>query len=272
MKRLRLTSILVMLLASVTLAQQPAQPDMYLQLTYFKVAPENDEAYRNLLTTAATKFYQELLNVNPNLVHWSSAATWYAGPDGPGYNYVGAVIYSGTPPEPGANLEEVFKKATGMSQADYQKKLQSLRTIVGSELLVRVAGTSIGNTKVGDFRVATQSKHNPGMANEHHEYVRTQTLPIWQERVATGEVNGWSLWSRVFPAGSASGYDDMSVVRFKDLAGAVKGIDTSKSAAIFAKVHPDKNYAAYINNGRDYSEPTLRQMTRVVAVVERAPR
>lgn len=272
MKRLRIIPFLVVLLASVTMAQQPAQPDMYLQLTYSKVAPENEEAYRTFVTTMSTKFYQELMNVNANLVHWSSAVALYPGPDGPGYNYVGAAIFSGPPPEPGANLEEVYRKAVGISQADYQKKLQSLRTIVGTELLVRVAGTTIGNTKVGDFRVATQVKHKPGMGGEHHEYARTQTLPIWQERVATGEVSGWSLWSRVFPWGSHSGYDDLGVVRFRDLASAIKGPDGSKTAAIFAKVHPDKNYAAYINNGQDYSEPTMRQMTRVIAVVERAPR
>jgi len=271
-RRLRIIPIIVLLLASVTLAQQPAQPDMYLQLTYFKVAPENEEAYRTTLTTVSTKFYQELMNVNPRLMHWSSAMTWYPGPDGPDYNFVGATIYSGPPPEPGANLEDVFRKATGMPQADYQKKLQSLRTVVGSELMVRVTGTAIGNTKVGDFRVATQIKHKPGMAGEHHEYARTQSLPIWQERVATGEVNGWSLWSRVFPWGNQSGYHDLGVVRFKDLAGAVKGPVASKTAAIFAKVHPDKTYAAYINNGLDYSEPVMRQLTRVIAVVERAPR
>ena len=57
---------------------------------------------------------------------------------------------------------------------------------------------------------------------------------------------------------------------FKDLASAIKGLDATKGVETFLKTHPGKNYAAYVNNGRDYSELQQRFVMQVIALVERA--
>ena len=89
-------------------------------------------------------------------------------------------------------------------------------------------------------------------------------------RAAGGELKSWSLWSRVFPSGAAASYDALSVTYFKDMASAIKGLDAAKGVEVFQKTHPGKSYAAYVNNGRDYSEMQQRFVMQVVALVERA--
>jgi len=118
--------------------------------------------------------------------------------------------------------------------------------------------------------VIAQVRVKPGMGDEYYQLAETVTQPVAQSRAAGGEFKSWSVWSRVFPAGAATSYDAMAVTYFKDLAGAIKGLDAAKGVEAFQKVHPGKNYATYVSNLRDYSELQLRVVMQVVARVERA--
>jgi hypothetical protein len=179
-------------------------------------------------------------------------------------------VFAGPPPEPGANMDALIQKATGMPQADYQRKLATMRTVAGSEVLMRRAGTGgTGTFTEGDIRVVARSKVTPGMGDEYFDMARTMSQPMMLSRVTGGEIKAWSLWSRVFPAGAATNYDVMGVTYFKDLASAIKGPDATKGPEIFAKAHPGKSYATYVNNLRDYTQLQDRSIMQVIALVER---
>jgi hypothetical protein len=274
--RLSLACLFMALFAGVALAQQaqPAQPDLYVTVSYIKVLPGQDDAYRAYLTTTAKKLYQELIAANPNFIGWSSARAMYQGMEhGTEFDYVGAAVYSGPPPEPGANLDAIYMKATGMSQADIGKKLAAMRTVVGTEVVRRRAGTSTpapGVMKEGDFRIVARIKIRPGMGDEYYEMAQTVTQPLMEARVAGGELKSWSLWARVFPSGVATSYDALGVTYFKDLASAIKGLDAAKGVETFLKIHPGKNYATYVSNTRDYSDLQQRFIMQIVAMAERA--
>jgi hypothetical protein len=259
------------LLGASALAQ-PAQPDRYVVVSYIKVVPGQEAAYRAYLTTTAKKVYQELMAANANLVAWSSQQAMYQGMEhGTDFDFVGAAVYVGAPPEPGTNVDAAIMKAAGMSQADLGKKLATMRTVVGSEVLRYRAGTSTpGGLKEGDFPVVGRIKIKPGMGDEYLEMARSVGEPLMKARVAGGELKSWSLWSRVFPSGAGASYDALSVTYFKDMASAIKGLDAAKGVEAFQKTHPTKSYAAYVNNGRDYSELQQRFVMQVVALVERA--
>jgi hypothetical protein len=259
------------LLGATALAQQ-AQPDVYVVVSYIKVLPGQDEAYRNYLTTTGKKLFQELMAANPSFLYWSSARTMYQGIEhGAEFDYIGASVYAGPPPEPGANLDAIYQKATGISQADLGKKLAAMRTVVGTEVLRQRAGiTTPVVVKEGDFRVVGRYRIKPGMGDEYYEMARTMGQPMMQARAANGELKGWSVWSRVFPAGAGTSYDALGVTYFKDLASAIKGLDPAKGLETFQKIHPGKSYAGYINNGRDYSELQERFLMQIVAMAERA--
>jgi hypothetical protein len=269
--RLSLAFVFTALLGATVLAQQ-APPDTYVVVTYIKTAPGQGEAYQAYLTTTGKKIFQELMAANPSFVYWSSARTMYQGMEhGSDFDFVGASVYAGPPPEPGATPDALIMKAAGMSQADLGKKLSAMRTIVGTEVLRRRAGTTApGMAKEGDFRVVARIRIKPGMGSEYYDLATSMTEPIAQARAANGEFKSWSLWSRVFPAGAATSYDALSVMYFKDQASAIRGLDGSRGAEAFIKAHPGKNYATYINNLRDYSQLQQRMLMQVVAAVERA--
>jgi len=270
LSRLSLALVFTVLFAAAAPAQQ-AQPDIYVTVSYIKVLPGQDQAYRTYLTTTGKQLFKELMAADASFQYWSSARMMFQGTEpGSDFDYVGASVYAGAPPEPGAIPEAVYMKATGMSGPDLAKKLASMRTIVGTEILRRRAGTTTPMPKEGDVRVTARIRIKPGMGSEYYEMAKTMTEPMAQARAANGELNAWSLWSRVFPAGAGTSYDALGVTYFKNLASAVKGLDPAKGLETFLKVHPGKNYATYINNGGEYSELQQRMVMQVIAAAERA--
>ena len=276
LKRLSRLSLAVVvafaaLLGTSALAQQ-AQPDLYVVVSYIKAVPGQEAAYRAYLTTTGKKIYQEMTAGDGNLVLWTAAQMMYQGMEhGSDFDYVGASVFTGAPPEPAATPDAVYMKATGMSGADLGKKLAAMRTIVGTEVLRQQAGTSTpGVLKEGDFRVVGRIRIKPGMGSEYYDTAKTMAQPMMQARAANGELKSWSVWSRVFPAGAATSYDALSVTYFKDLASAIKGLDATKGLETFQKIHPGKNFATYINNARDYSELQQRFVMQVISLAERA--
>jgi len=251
---------------------QPAQPDLYVSVTYMKILPGQEDAYRAYLNTTVKKLYQEMMAANPSYLSWSSAKAMYLGREhGLDFDYVGASIYSGPPPEPGSVPDAIYMKATGMSSADLAKKVAAMRTVVGTEVLRYRAGVRLpGVLKEGDFRVVNRIKIKPGMGDEYYDAAQTVTQPVNAERIANGELKSWSVWGRVFPSGVATSYDAFTVQYFKDLASAIKGLDATKGVQAFLKVHPGRSYATWVNNARDYSELQQRLVMQVIALVERA--
>ena len=255
---------------------QQAETPLYVVVTYQKVLPGQGDAYRAHLTGMAKKFWQEAMNLNPNLVHWSSARVMYKGIDegqGQDFDYVSASVTNGPPPEPGGNMDAVFAKL-GTTQAEYGKTLSAMRTVVGTEVLRRGAGTSAtgtGTSKEGDFRVSNQIRIKSGMGSEYWDRARTLTQPTMQEAVAQGDLKGWSMWGRVFPSGAATAYDVMTVTTHKSLASTLDaGSTPNRGLERFMKANPGKSYSSYVTNGNEYSEMQRRTITQVVALVERA--
>jgi hypothetical protein len=271
LSRLSLALVLMAVCVAPALAQQ-AQPDLYVQVSYIKALPGQEAAYRSYLTTTGKKVFQEMQAANPNFLLWTSAEMMYQGMEhGSDFDFVGASVYAGTPPEPGANNDAIIMKATGMSQADLAKKLSAMRTILGTEVLRYRAGTiTPGTLREGDIRVIGRVRVKPGMGDEYYATAKDVAEPVMKARVAASELKSWSIWQRVFPAGAATSYDSLNVTYFKDLASAIKGLDAAKGVEAFAKTHPGRSYGAYVNNMRDYSELQQRFVMQVISLAERA--
>lgn len=269
--RLALAFVLMAVCVAPALAQQ-AQPDLYVQVSYIKAVPGQEAAYRSYLTTTGKKVFQEMQAANPNFLLWTSAEMMYRGMEhGSDFDFVGASVYAGTPPEPGANNDALIMKATGMSQADLAKKLSAMRTIIGTEVLRYRAGTiTPGTLREGDIRVIGRVRIHPGMGDEYYATAKDVAEPVMKARVGAGELKSWSIWQRVFPAGAATSYDSLSVTYFKDLASAIKGLDAAKGAEAFAKTHPGRSFGTYVNNLRDYSQLQQRFVMQVISLAERA--
>ncbi|MEI6667534.1 MAG: hypothetical protein WCP29_05195 [Acidobacteriota bacterium] len=269
--RWSVVALLVGLLV-VTGSAQQAPPQFYVVVTYLKALPGQAAAYETYVKTTSKKFYQELANVSPNLVHWSLARVMYKGIEGFDVDYISASVTVGPPPEPGSNSDPIYAKL-GTTQAEQTKILSGLRTSVGTDVLRRVAGTSAtgaGGYKEGDIRVSNLIRIKPGMASAFVDRNVTLAQPTMQEAVAQGDGKGWSMWSRVFPSGAATSYDAMGVTIYKDVASALGGgSNPNRGAELFMKANPGKNYATYVANGTEYSTSQRRIVTQLIALVER---
>lgn len=249
---------------------QAAPPEYHAVLTYIMTAPGMQDAYRDQLVKVSTKFYEELMKEQPTLVHWSAASVMYPGLENNSYNFVTAAVYAGPPPEPTVMADAIYQRASGLTRVEYTSKLNGLRTVVATELVRSVSRVTAPNTlKVGDFRVTSQLRIKPGMGGEFVDLIQSRLQPMMALRRSGGDMKSWSVWTRLFPAGAATNYDAMTVTYYPDLASAVKGLDATKTAEVFAKAHPGKSYAGYVNDVRDYAEQQGRAMHRVVALVER---
>ena len=259
--------------ASAPQAQAPA-PTYYVSISYLKTLPGQAAAHRTWITTMSKKFYQELMSAEPSFVHWDCAQNMFHAMEPQDHDYACVTVTQGAPLDPGRDMEPIYKKL-GTTSADYQAKLGTIRTVVGSELLRRISGTSAtstGTTVEGNFRVTNQFKLTPGMMDEFTTRATTLTLPLMQSRVTTADgLKSWSMWTRLFPAGAAMDYDVVAVTSHGTLANAVGGGggNPNGGAEAFMKVHPDKNFATYNNNGREYATSQRRLISRVVAMVER---
>lgn len=267
----------VMLLAPAASAQQaqPTAPAYFVNISYIKALPGQGAAYRTWMTTMSKKFYQELMSSEPSFVHWSCAQNLYRGMEQQDFDYACVTVTVGDPLDTTRDMEPIYKKL-GTTAVDYQAKLGAMRTVVGSELLRRMSGTSAtvtGTTVEGNFRVTTELKLSPGMMDEFNTRVTTLTLPLMQNLVtAGGNLKSWSMWVRLFPNGAATSYDVLGVTSHATLASAVAGGNTNPNGGLeaFIKAHPDKSFATYNNNGRDYATQQQRMVSRVVALVERS--
>lgn len=265
-----LTVALCVCAAEGSVWAQAAPPEYHAVLTYIMTAPGMQDAYRDQLVKVSTKFYEELMKEQPTLVSWSAASVMYPGLENNSYNFVSAAVYAGPPPEPAVMGDAIYQKASGLTRVEYTSKLNVLRTVVATELLRSVSRvTAPGTLKVGDFRVTSQLRIKPGMGSEFVDLIQTKVQPVMELRRSGGDMKSWSVWTRLFPAGAGTNHDALTVTHYADLASAVKGLDAAKAAEVFAKAHPGKNYAAYVNDARDYAEQQNRGMHRVVALVER---
>jgi hypothetical protein len=261
--------------ASAASAQQApaAAPTFYVSISYIKAMPGQGAAYRTWISTMSKRFYNELMSADPSFVHWDCTQNMYQGTDQQAFDYMCVTVTQGSPLDPARDLEPIFRKM-GTTSADYQAKLATMRTVVGTDLLRRMAGTSAtstGTTTEGNYRVTNQLRVSAGMGDEFSSRTTTLTLPLMQARVGMGDgLKSWSMWTRLFPNGAATDYDMLAVTGHATLASAVGGGGNPNTLAeLFMKVHPDRSLTTYINNGRDYSSSQRRMISRVLAVVER---
>jgi len=81
-----------------------------------------------------------------------------------------------------------------MSQADLGKKLATMRTIVGTEVLRYRAGTMAPGVLKMAMSALSARQGQAGMGDEYYEDGPVDGQPVMQARVAGGELKSWSLW------------------------------------------------------------------------------
>ena len=257
------------LLLATTVAQ--AQKINYLVSTYFKIAPEKEGELMDIVHGSGEKLMREWV-ASGDITGATFSKVVFTGLPAGEYNYVQSVNYEGTPPEVNpAKLDQLYRKATGMSYQDYQQKIRGLGTVVGT-LLNRVEASTPGvQTAVGMYLQVTRLKITPLHAAEYADYTKKVMLPYNTQLMKDGKGAGWLAYRRVSPVGADEAFDATTATVYKDMAGAIPSTTQSpdETQMEYAKIFPGQSFVTANDQARAVRRVVRTELWRVMARVER---
>jgi hypothetical protein len=145
--------------------------------------------------------------------------------------------------EPNDAMKAAIKALGFASPADYAAKRDPLRDITRSQILRRAAGTTTTAAtapKAGEYVVVSFLKTEPGKAAAYISAWKDYSLPIQEQRVATGKAKSYSLWT-VAGAGEGDEYNIVSLTRYATWADVNGGNPTDADTAA-EHAHPGKDW------------------------------
>jgi len=242
----------VLFLSAIPAARAQDQPQTYLSAFCIKAEPGKTQEFEQFVRDVGSKLHQVRMQ-EKRISRWSfSRAVTPTGEEARCSHRL-ALVYEGAPPEPQTQLEADLKKAgIKMSPQEYSTRLTSLSKLVLQERFARFAG--FGAPEKGTYFQINFMKPLPGKGAEFAKFEREVWQPLAEQAAKTGHPRkAWTAWARIYPSGSASDYDAITVDIFRDWASIWKPQGFSKEVA--EKVFPGKS-------GQDLMAPisTLRNL------------
>jgi len=146
-------------------------------------------------------------------------------------------LYQGTPPappNPDAFAETLKKAHVSMSADEYLALRSSLSQVVSSEMW-RIA-IQVGEIQKGDYAFLNYMKvHDAG---NWLELERSVWKPMAETWVKDGTLHGWFVAQLVFPGGTGTKYQAVTLDVLPNWDAAFKGFPVDKT---WKQVHPDKD-------------------------------
>jgi hypothetical protein len=181
-------------------------------------------------------------------------------------DYLITTRYENKFPAPADNTlgADLTKAGVKMTAAEYVKRRGELSQLVSGERVVRVDG--FGETRKGDFFQSNYMKVRPGKMSDFVRFEREVWMPMAKAAAETDHPRkGWSLWMRMYPAGSAETFDVVTVDSFRtwDAIWQRQGFPE----AIVNKVHPGKTIQQLFEPMGSLREIAHRQLWEVRDVV-----
>ncbi|MEP7363103.1 MAG: hypothetical protein ABI972_07600 [Acidobacteriota bacterium] len=253
---MRRLPFLLVLSVGASLAQQ-TKP-VVATSTFYDVDDANNRAFVEFSKTSTKKLVEAHMKEDPAVRSVILSERLFGGNPSPEGRYRLVSIRDGYAILDTAKLGAISMKATGMSYDDYLKKVNTLRKRTGSSIRVRTASTA-GNMPTGiaegDILQTDLMKISPDRAADYYNLEQNDWQPVHAQRVKDGTIKSWSCWAFRSPGGASRPYDAVTSTIYKDFETAMSNPGYQ---ALFAKVHPNRNYAAISDRGR-----TVRTIVRV---------
>ena len=253
----------------ITTGVQAQEKVHYRSTTFLNIARDKQEAALEFARTIAAKLAQENINAGRS-TSWALLRTAYTG-DGTDYNFIQVTNFDG-PPAPDLSPEardQMYKKVTGMSYQDYQKKVSAFFVTTGNSVLSRIeASAGSAPVAVGNLVEVNRWKISPGRAADYANYIKTKAQPLNAEGVKRGVFQSWSASRAIFPVGEGVAYDATTSDIFKDMAQVLDpgpGNPNQGAEGAYVQIFPDKSYSAFVDEGRQLRHLVKRELWRVVA-------
>jgi hypothetical protein len=213
---------------------------IYLELNFMRVAPEAAADYESVERRTWMPIHLERKR-RGELLNWSLYRIAYA-PSQSRYDYVTVNVYDAL-----ADLEWSNWKAAALAALPGEdldavmERTMVVRELVYTELWALVESIQTEG-KVGPAGQYIAVNYMDVPSDGRAEYLsmeREVWAPIHQVRASEGTMNGWSLYSLVFPRGDAMDYNFGTFDFFADLNAATSGITGGE----IGRAHPGSTEA-----------------------------
>lgn len=264
-KKTMLISLILAFVLSISPRFGDAQnaPTVFAIVDLMKVKPGDDAKYIALEKNVWKPLHQERINKGL-ITGWILYKVLYTGSSDT-YNYVTITFFDNE-----ANLEDPWSgidPKTILNGRDVDKDMYETlesRDLVSSNLIMR-QDEVIQESGSDDIKYleVDYMKVKPGNEGAYLETEENIWKPVHNEFIKAGSRAGWSLWSQVFPAGSASDYQFITANYFSDF----KKVGSADYTDAFNKAHAGENMAeldSITANSRELVRSELWEILDVV--------
>lgn len=229
-------------MSSVTNYGQAPQT-VFARVVYQKVEPGKTQEFEKMIKEN-WKAAHQLRKQNGKITNWALYRVNFTG-ENDQYNYVSVSYYDSWAKTEGNDNFSDLLKATNpkVDPAITIAKTQAVRKIVRQALYSRVDFVSAQNAPPTKFVQIDFMKTKEGMNDEYLRVELEEWKPVHQALTDAGKRNGWSLWSQVFPGGTASSHNYVTGNIFSSYAQMGEG----GFEEAFKKAHPGKNVDAALD-------------------------
>ena len=230
-------AVAVLFLSALPAARAQDQPQTYLSAFCIEALPGKALELEQFVRDVGSKLFQVSMQ-EKRLSRWTFSRAVAPTGEEARCSHRLALVYEGAPPEPQSQLEADLKKAgIKMSPQEYFARLMSLSKLVLHERFARLA--SFGAPEKGTYFRINFMKPLPGKGAEFAKFEREVWMPLAEQAAKSGHpLKAWSGWFRMYPSGTESDYDAITVDIFRDWASVWKPQGFSKE--VVEKVFPGK--------------------------------
>ena len=229
-----LTAIFMVL--SLDLYSQDEVP-IYTIVSFMKVKQGEGGKYVQVERDYWKPMHQELVNQG-KILGWYLYRIQFTG-TGDDYNYATVTHYMGTENIGSiANSDLLTKVHPGKKWVDISKETIESRDKVTTRMLQwRLQSLPDDGRAPSKYAVVNYMKTTPGVGNEffqlRHDYVK----PAFDMALKEGKVEGWGMWSLMFPSGADMPYNFVSGDFYNDM----DQLGNTGLGENVAKLNPDVN-------------------------------
>jgi hypothetical protein len=201
--------IFVLLIFFGILSESYAQEETtYTTVSLMKVKQGNEGNYISIEREFWKPIHQELV-AEGKILGWYLYRIQFTG-TGDEYNFVTVTHYRGSENLGGGYSNELFEKIhPNVPLNVILERTQSSRDLVSSRLLEwTLQSIPEGRGEPSKYAVVNYQKSVPG--TNYLALRRDYVKPIFDSAIKEGKVEGWGLWSQMFPSGASMPYNWVS--------------------------------------------------------------
>ena len=240
LKKSPFTQLMLILFFSVCITfnghSQDVEP-IYTLVSFMKVDQSKTGKYLAVEQDLWKPVHQELVNQG-KILGWYFYQIHYTG-SGDAYNYATVTHYQGSKNLDAGYPDGLFEKVHPHMPDGYisNETLESRKIVTSRLLSWRLQSFPEEQRDPSRYAVVNYMKSPPGMAGDFFSLRRDYVMPAFNQAVKDGKVEGWGLWSTVFPSGADMPYNHVT----GDFYNEFDQIGNNSMGTYIEKANPGKN-------------------------------